>query len=47
MQSHHGFNPSLDWANPYLTLNHMVALNTHLIRVSLKASYSFNSWILI
>jgi hypothetical protein len=26
-KSHHGFNPSLDWVNPYVTHNPMVELN--------------------
>jgi hypothetical protein len=27
IKSHHGFNPGMDWVNPYLTPNPMVELN--------------------
>jgi hypothetical protein len=27
MKSHQGFNPGMDWVNPYLTPNPMVGLN--------------------
>jgi hypothetical protein len=27
IKSHHGFNPGMDWVNPYLTPNLMVGLN--------------------
>jgi hypothetical protein len=47
MKSHHEFNPSMDWVNLYLTPNAMVELIHQLIHMSLKASYSFDPWILM